>query len=143
MRQAGRLHSLAKTICRSASAGTAKEQSSHDHSEGRKRDGLWNCWLQREKRRHLSRFSQVIEIVRGQSCSRNRLDADQPVALGLDGFNPSSSKARFSLVGKAACAVRSRGGVPYRAIPAATPARACQEDAHANGEHFRPHLARN
>ena len=107
MRQTGRLHSLAKTICRSASAGAAKEQSSHDHSEDRKRDGLWNCWLQRKKRRHLSRFSKVIEIVRGQACGRNRLDANQPVALGLDNFNPSSLKARFSLVGKAPCAVRS------------------------------------
>ena len=143
MRQTGRLHSLAKTICRSASAGAAKEQSSHDHSEDRKRDGLWNCWLQRKKRRHLSRFSKVIEIVRGQACGRNRLDANQPVALGLDNFNPSSLKARFSLVDKAACAVRSRDGVPYCAIPAATPARACQEDAHASGEHFRPHLARS
>src|ERR1044072_8865566 len=94
MRQAEGLHSLAKTIRRSASAGAAKEQSSHDHSEDRKRDGLWNCWLQREKRCHLSRFSQVIEIVRGQACDRNRLDANQPVALGLDSFNPSSSKGR-------------------------------------------------
>ena len=97
----------------------------------------------REKRRHLSRFSQVIEIVRGQACGRNRLDANQPVTLGLDSFNPSSLKARFSLVGKAGCAVRSRDRVLYRAIPAATPARACQEDAHASGEHFRPHLARS
>jgi hypothetical protein len=71
------------------------------------------------------------------------LDANQPVALGLDGFNPSSLKARFSLVRKAACAVRRRRGVPYCAIPAATLARACQEDAHASGEHFRPHPARS
>jgi hypothetical protein len=142
MPQAGRLHSLAKTICGSAPAGAAKEQSSHDHSEDRKRDGLWNCWLQREKRRHLSRFSQVIETVRGQSCGRNRLDADQPVALGLDGFNPSSLKALF--VGReSGLRCPNCGGFPYCAIPAATPARACQEDAHASGEHFRPHLARS
>src|SRR5947207_925089 len=52
-----------------------KEQSGHDSSKERERDGLWNRRLQRKKRRNLSRFSQVAETLRRQADRWDRLGA--------------------------------------------------------------------
>src|SRR5881392_184280 len=75
MRQAAGVHSLAKAVCRSTSSIANKEQSGHDSSKERERDGLWNRRLQRKKRRNLSRFSQVAETLRRQADRWDRLGA--------------------------------------------------------------------
>jgi hypothetical protein len=80
MRQAGRLHSLAKTRRRPAFSNAAKKRSSDDSQKERERDRLWNHRLQRGDRSAVSRFPQIVETVRGQAGHRDRLDACSRVA---------------------------------------------------------------
>ncbi len=65
VRQTKCLHSLAKIQCRPAFSNAVKEQSSDDSPEKRERDRLWNHWLERDERSEVSRFSQIVESVRG------------------------------------------------------------------------------
>ena len=104
MRQAAGVHSLAKAVCRSTSSIANKEQSGHDSSKERERDGLWNRRLQRKKRRNLSRFSQVAETLRRQADRWDRLGA----CFVNSRFTPAARRAPVCPVNGYADAARFR-----------------------------------
>ena len=104
MRQAAGVHSLAKAVCRSTSSIANKEQSGHDSSKERERDGLWNRRLQRKKRRNLSRFSQVAETLRRQADRWDRLGA----CFVNSRFTPAARRAPVCPVNGHADAARFR-----------------------------------
>jgi len=138
MRSTEYLHPLAKTRRRPAFSGTAKEQSSNDSPKKRKRDGLWNHWVQREERYALSCFPKIVKTVCGQACHWNRLGAGSRVERS----EPRREKDLVALSRTCEPAQRNRQRLRYF-ILVARRARVCQADVRANAEHFHPRPARN